>query len=135
MNEAREVFGRLLACFTEGRWQDLADLYADDVVVEWPMAHPPHPTTMTGRDGLVARTEVASRRPFELSAHNVVVHETADPEVVIAEWDYRTRVTTTGHTFTSANIQVVRVRDGKIVATRDYHDFQALAQIPAPSEP
>ncbi|MFG2003276.1 nuclear transport factor 2 family protein [Spirillospora sp. NPDC048911] len=128
--DAREVFGRLLACFTEGRWHELADLYADDVVVEWPMAHPPHPKKMIGSEGVRARVEVASRRPFELTAHNVVVHETADPEVIIAEWDYETRITTTGHTFMSANVQVVRVRDGKIVSTRDYHDFQALAQIP-----
>jgi ketosteroid isomerase-like protein len=47
--------------------------------------------------------------------------------VVIAEFDYHGRVTTTGHTFRVANIQVLRVRDGRIVSSRDYHDHLALA--------
>jgi hypothetical protein len=32
-------------------------------------------------------------------AHNVVVRETGDPEVVVGEYDYDGRVTTTGRTF------------------------------------
>ena len=50
------------------------------------------------------------------------MHETVDPEVVIAEFDYTAR----GVTF--ANIQVLRVRDGLIVETRDYHDPAAIRE-------
>lgn len=46
---------------------------------------------------------------------------------MIGEFDYDGRVTTTGHTFRVANIQVLRVRDGRIVSSRDYHDHLALA--------
>jgi ketosteroid isomerase-like protein len=35
--------------------------------------------------------------------------------------------TTTGRSFSVANIQVLTVRDGKIVRSRDYHNHQALA--------
>lgn len=56
-----------------------------------------------------------------------MLHETRDPEVVIAEYDYDGRVTTTGRSFQVPNIQVSRVRDGQIVASRDYHNHPVLA--------
>jgi uncharacterized protein len=62
-----------------------------------------------------------------LEASNVVVHDTADPEVVIAKLDYDGRVATTGHTFRVANVQVLRVLDGRIVSSRDHHDHLSLA--------
>jgi ketosteroid isomerase-like protein len=36
-------------------------------------------------------------------------------------------VTTTGETFTAANICVQRVREGRIVSSRDFHDHVTLA--------
>jgi uncharacterized protein len=56
-----------------------------------------------------------------------VVQQTDDPEVIIAELDYEGRVATTGRPLRVANIQVLRVRGGKIVATRDYHDHLGIA--------
>jgi hypothetical protein len=47
-----------------------------------------------------------ARLPLELKAHHVILHETRDPEVVIAEYDYDELVTTTGRSFQVANIQV-----------------------------
>jgi len=58
---------------------------------------------------------------FRMRVSDVVVHETTDPEVVVAE--YRTR----GPGFTAANVQVVRVRDGLITHSRDYHDHLRMA--------
>jgi ketosteroid isomerase-like protein len=60
------------------------------------------------------------------------VHETADPEVIVAEYDYEGRVTATGRTFRLANVQVLRVRDGLITGSRDYHDHPGLARAMAP---
>ena len=59
----------------------------------------------------------------------MVVHETADPGVVVAEWDYEGVVTTTGRSFQVSNIQVSTIRDGKIVASRDYHNHVVLAGV------
>jgi ketosteroid isomerase-like protein len=56
-----------------------------------------------------------------------VVHDTADPEVIVGEFDYHGQVSTTGRTFQVPNIQVLRIRDGQIVSSRDYHDHLALA--------
>jgi ketosteroid isomerase-like protein len=120
-----EVFGRLITGISEGRWHELADLYAEDVVVEMPMD--PHRTRTDGREAVRQRFAAAADGWFELRAHDVIVHATTDPEVVIAEFEYDGLNRTTGKKFTVANVQVLRVRGGRIVASRDYHDHRGFA--------
>jgi ketosteroid isomerase-like protein len=125
---AREVFDRLITGISESRWQDLADLYAEDAVVDQPFMAP-EPARIHGREQVRAHFLAAVGGPLELRARNVVVHETGDPEVVVAEFDYDVRNTATRRESTVANVQVLRVRDGLIVATRDYHDHLRLAAL------
>ena len=120
-----EVFSRLIAGISEGRWHELADLYAEDVVVEMPMD--PHRTRIDGREAVRRHFAAAADGWFELRAHDVIVHATTDPEVVIAEFEYDGLNRTTGKKFTVANVQVLRVRGGRIVASRDYHDHRGFA--------
>lgn len=123
----QDVFTALLTGITERRFENLFRLYAEDCVVEVPFATP-GPQRMEGQQALREHfAGTAAQRPVEMTADNVVVHRTADPEVIVAEWDYHIRVTTTGRTLTAANIQVMRVRDGKIVSSRDYHNHAAIA--------
>ncbi|MFD0534481.1 nuclear transport factor 2 family protein [Actinomadura luteofluorescens] len=58
----------------------------------------------------------------------MLVHDTGDPEVIVAEFGYDGRVTASGRAFRVANIQVLRVRDGLIAETRDYHDHPGFAR-------
>lgn len=122
----REVFQAFIGTISTGRWAELADFYAEDAVVEIPF-NIPGPERIEGREQLRARFGSAAERPIEIRAENVVVYDTADPEVVIAEFDYRGRMASTGRSFVVANIQMMRIRDGLIVATRDFHHHLALA--------
>jgi ketosteroid isomerase-like protein len=124
----RSLFERLISGITERRWDELAPLYAHDAVVEMPFAPPPMPKQLVGREAINAHFRHGAEIPVELTPRNTVVHETADPEVVVAEFEYLCRATETDRTFTVANIQVLRVRDGLIQATRDYHDHFGLSQ-------
>jgi len=65
--------------------------------------------------------------PLDLEVSNVTIHQTSDPEVVVGEFDYTGRVTTSRRTFRVANIIVMRVRDGEILSSRDYHNHAAIA--------
>jgi ketosteroid isomerase-like protein len=121
-----EVVDRLLAGIGEARWDDLADLYAEDAVVDQPLMAPER-VRINGREEVRAHFSSASHTPLEVRPHNVVVHVTTDPEVIIAEFDYDVRNTETGRESTVANVQVLRVRGGLIIATRDYHDHLRLA--------
>jgi len=122
----REVFTRLIDGISARRWPELADLYAEDAVVDMPFAIP-QPRRLHGRETVRTHFAAAARGPLRFEVHNVVVHETADPEVIIAEFDYHGRVAPTGRKFTAANVQVLRVREGRIVASRDYHNHAAIA--------
>src|SRR5262245_55942899 len=124
-----EVFHAFITRIGEGRWDELADMYAEDVVIDIPL-DAPHRTRLDGRETVRQRFADSTGRPFRLQPTNIVVHTTADPEVVIAEFDYEITHVPTGRQSTVANIQLMRVRDGLIVQTRDYHDhlrFAALA--------
>jgi ketosteroid isomerase-like protein len=116
-----EVFHRLLAGITARRWADLPDLYAEDTVVHQPFAS----TVLRGRQQL--REHFRAAPDLTLAAEDVTVHQTTDPEVVVGEYAYHGRVDATGATFTVRNVIVMRVRDGQILESRDYHDHLALA--------
>lgn len=123
MGTPTEVFHQLLNGITEGRFAELADLYAEDAVVDQPFALP-EPTRLVGRETLRAHFDSPAARGIKLAATNVVLLRTEDPEVVVAEWDY---VVNDGPTM--ANVQIMRVREGLIVETRDYHNHAALASL------
>ena len=124
----RAVFERLITGITNGRWSELADLYAEDAVVDTPLMAP-EPRQLVGREAVRAQFAAAAAGAYELRARNIRVHETTDPEVVIAEFDYDITFTPTGARLTAANVQLLRVREGRIVATRDYHDHLRLAAV------
>jgi ketosteroid isomerase-like protein len=123
------VFERFLAGIGAGRWEELADLYAEDAFADQPLAAP-RPVRIAGRETIRAHFAAAATSPFRIRPHNLVVHTTGDPEVVIAEFDYEVTHTPTGRVSTMANMQLMRVRDGQIIETHDFHDhlrFAALA--------
>jgi len=120
----RDVAQALIRGITQERWTELPGLYAEDTVVELPFS--PSARVMRGRKEIAEHFAGAPARPLRLSAKNIVVHETTDPEVVVVEYDYDGEVTTNGRTFTSPNVIVMRVRDGRIVSSRDYHDHRGI---------
>ncbi|MCO6010656.1 nuclear transport factor 2 family protein [Actinoallomurus purpureus] len=124
----RAVFERLNRGIAEGRWNDLADLYAEDAVVRQPFAPPASgaPQILEGRETIRARFAGAARMGLRFGVRNVIVHETTDPEVIVAEFDYD--IPAGDDVLTAANVQVLRVRDGLIIETRDYHDHLTIAR-------
>ncbi|WP_037606120.1 nuclear transport factor 2 family protein [Streptacidiphilus rugosus] len=122
----REVFTKLLEGIAAGRYTELAALYAEDALAET-VFEPIGPRRTEGRAALQERfAQVAAHSPVDLTPVNVVIRETDDPEVIVAEWDYLVHHRPTGQTFETANVQILRVRDGRIVHSRDYHDHLAL---------
>jgi ketosteroid isomerase-like protein len=121
----REVFERLIDGTTNRRWDELPELYAEDAVVVHPFATPDEP--LIGREALRRHFAAGATMDLEMASRNIVVHETTDPEVIIAEFEYVGRVTTTGREFTVPNIFVIRVRDGLIIESRDYADHLTFA--------
>jgi ketosteroid isomerase-like protein len=125
----RQVFERIQHISLH-RDTPVADLYAVDGVHEWPFPFPGAPRRLSGQDeirGFFSRVAGSTRFEFR-EFRDVVVHETTDPEVIIAEYDIRGQVTDTGRPFVFSYILVLRVRDGRIVSLRDYLNPAAMSE-------
>jgi ketosteroid isomerase-like protein len=122
---AREVFDRFLAASVENRWDDLADLYAEDVVIEMPFTPAGVPRRTTGREELRRRFRAAGEVRRLVKAENVVVHETSDPAVLVAEFDLHGEMA--GEAFASTYVMVLTIAGGRITHSRDYADTAAAA--------
>ncbi|MGW4490217.1 nuclear transport factor 2 family protein [Amycolatopsis sp. NPDC004368] len=128
MTTPRDVFVRLAEGITEGRFGELSPLYAEDTVVEHPTAVP-RPGRLAGRAAVHERFMGGLAGTLRLTQTDLVVHETTDPEVIVAEYRYTVESTRTGKSVETDNIQVLRVRDGLIVHSRDYHDYLLMAAV------
>ncbi|MEZ0114751.1 ketosteroid isomerase-like protein [Catenulispora sp. EB89] len=122
---SRLVSDDLDAAQREEQLDRLAALYGEATDVRHPFAplgdHP-----RSSRAG-IREHFAAARVPVEsMTAVDVHVHETADPEVVITEFRYVG--TTAGRPFSFPCIFVTRVRDGVIVEARDYTDHVGAAR-------
>jgi hypothetical protein len=110
----------------------VVDCYAPGGVIEMPFAPPPLPKRMVGRDAIRAMLapRYLQRRAMGLKLgdyQNLVVHETHDPAVIVAEFDVESQVSATKSQHL-AFAQVYRVVDGLIELQRDYFDSYAMVE-------
>ncbi len=128
----REVFDqqhqRVLARDMNGQ----ADLFAADGVWEFPFAPAGMPKRLSGRDAIrawsVAAVEAPVRAGRVLTSYDVrALHETADPEVIVVEFDLCGEAA--GTPLRLPYIQVFRIRDGEIASLRDYFSAETVAAL------
>jgi ketosteroid isomerase-like protein len=131
MDTPREVAEKLVTGISAGHFDEVSKLYAEDCVIEVPYAFGAAPGRIEGGNSVREHFGRAGQVPFVLRARDLVVHETTDPELVVSEWDYEVTAKATGRTATVANVQLLRVRDGLIVHSKDFHDHRALAELAA----
>ena len=132
---AQEIFGRYLHAGALSRDADaLAELFAEDGVFEAPLVPAGHafPNRLGGREAIRAGMAAYYRRTggtpdgaVDVAKSGFVLHDTADPDVFIAEID--TAFDVAGEAVTMALVQIFRVRDGKIARLRDYFAPETVA--------
>jgi hypothetical protein len=133
----RELFERWQRLVLGNDASTLGALSHPDVIVETPFAPPGHPRRIEGRDQFLAfarpRRDALPARFEEF--RNVVIHDTADPDVIVAEYELAGTVTTTGTRASAPFIVVLTARDGQITRWREYQDTLGMAvslgQLPA----
>jgi len=124
----REVFLALVNGIAAGDPDGLPELYAEQIDVVHPfdpLRGAPYRSREEIRKGM-ERLRVAGPRPRR-RVGNVTIHETTDPEVIVAEFEYQ-GASDAGEPYALPAIFVMRVRDGQIVSSRDYHDHLASAR-------
>ncbi len=133
----RELFERMRRHWLGDAAVAEEHFFAEDVVIEMPFATPGGPRRIEGRENFLAFA--APRRAalpvrFE-DIRYLAVHETADPEVIIVEYEMEGTVTTTGRRAAAPFIGILRARDGRVTHWREYQNAMAIAEAlgqPAP---
>jgi uncharacterized protein len=133
----REVFARMREQWLGNAVNPMGRLLAEDAVIETPFAPPGRPRRFEGREEFLAFAE-AGRAALPVrfeECREIAVHDTADPEVIVVEYELAGTVTTTGRRAAAPVIGVLRVRDGQVAGWREYQDALAIAhalgQLPA----
>ena len=122
----KEVFERYLHAGAISRDPEaIAALFTEDGVYESPLAPGGHPLRhLAGRDEIRAGTSLYHQRAADLGTmiperSGYVLHDTADPDVFIAEIDVAFDQAG-GPRTTMSLVQIFRLRDGRIARLRDY---------------
>ncbi|MEV0401695.1 nuclear transport factor 2 family protein [Actinoallomurus sp. NPDC050550] len=122
------VYDRIRRAVLDGSPDDYADLYAADAVLKFPFTAPGFPRSLHGREEIRAHLRAAFGRAVRIEEfRDVVVHETTDPDVIVAEHAIVGAATASGLPCSIANLLVLTIRDGHIVHQRDYLDVLGAA--------
>ena len=125
------VLARRRQLILNGDADGFAGLFAPDAVIELPFGGPPGmPARLEGREAIRENARRVLASPLRLEDLEVSeLYQAEDPEVVITEMRAKGTVTTTGRSFTTTSVQIIRIRDGHIVHSRDFADPRVLEDV------
>ncbi len=131
----RETIERFLKAVVSPAPEDMADCYADQVVIEMPFASGLVPARLeTTREEIRQRFAAGAAARRYTGLRDVGVYETADPDVVVLEYTLDGTRVGDGEPFTMTFVMVLTFRDGLIAHSRDYADpiagARALGRLP-----
>jgi ketosteroid isomerase-like protein len=108
-----------------------AALFAPDAVIESSFAGPPGtPLRLAGQEAIREYSRRVMDSSLRLEDFEVAkLYQTEDPEVVITEMRATGTVTATGRSFTTTSVQIIRIRGGRIVHSRDFADPRILEDV------
>lgn len=96
------------------------DLFADDVVFEFPYAQEPNPTRLDGKTALQQYLEKLGEVLEITSFTTPVIHLAADAPVFFAQFEANGNNRATGRSYKQSYISVIEVQEGRIVRYQDY---------------
>lgn len=124
---ARAVFDRFVQATLANSVPDMVALYSPDAAVDRPFAPPTMPNREVGTTALRERLLEGRLTRRQTSVDDMVVHETPDPDLIIAELQLHGEVIASGERYSRRLVLVIRTKDDLIVSTRFYWDAAAVA--------
>jgi uncharacterized protein len=126
-----DVLARRSRLILSGDADGFAALFAPDAVIESSFAGPPGtPLRLAGQEAIREYSRRVMASPLRLEDFEVAkLYQTEDPEVVITEMRATGTVTTTGRSFATTSVQIIRIRDGRIMHSRDFADPRILEDV------
>jgi ketosteroid isomerase-like protein len=126
---ARELFGAFKACAKAKDGAGFGDLFAEDATMEFPFVPGGAPLRFQGREQIRARAATRwSASPLTVESFHPLGLIEPSPDVVIAEYEVRGKVTATGEPFAVGAVIILEAQKGLIVSMREYLDPVALGK-------
>ena len=128
-----DVLARRRRLMLNGDADGLADLFTPDAVIEFCFHGPPGtPVRVEGREAIREYSRRVMASPLSLEEYEVTeLYQAQDLEVVVVEMRARATIATTGQSLTAMSIQILRIRDGRIVLFRDFADPRGFEELSA----
>ncbi|MFD7921836.1 nuclear transport factor 2 family protein [Streptomyces sp. NPDC059740] len=104
------------------------DLWAEDGIMEFPFAPDGWPRRLEGKEAVAAYMRPYPDHIDLRDFPDLRIHQTTDPETVVAEMRGVGRLVQTGSAFDMTYIAVVTVKDGRISSYRDYWNPLAVQE-------
>lgn len=104
----------------EGRWDDWANLWAEDGLLEFPFAPEGRPSSYRGRKAILAYMKGAAGNFTIDEALSTRIHPMLDPEVLCVELAVKGKMTGTGAPYNQKYVVFFLVKDGKLQNYREY---------------
>lgn len=126
----REVFQRIQQQWLGQPGALAGDDLTEDVVVEFPFAAPGRPQRFEGRQQFLdfANPQRAVLPVRFDACETRAIHETADGNTLVVEYELTGTSTKTNQQTTAAFVAVLTFREGRIAHWREYQNTLALAQ-------
>jgi uncharacterized protein len=119
--ELRQMVERFYAALSSLKPDDWIALWHEEGIFDQPFPpEPSYPARLAGVHAIYNHVRSIDRVFQELTFHDIVVHTTADPEVVIATLRSEGGVVATGKRYANEYVAFFRIRDGKVVEYREY---------------
>ena len=121
----RAVFVSVLETISAGDFDRLTEFMTDDLVFDLPYGPDFIPKPIEGLEPW-NQMQLMTFQLFDSFRQELLeVHECLDPDQLIAEYRSDAVVKRNGNAYRNRYIGVVRFRDGKICAWREFHDPRA----------
>jgi ketosteroid isomerase-like protein len=120
-----ERFRDVVATISRGEYEQLRPCITDDFVFELPYGPASMPRRFDGAEPWIqmSLTTFGMFRSFRLELDEV--HDCLDPDELIAEYHSAAVVAHNGNDYRNRYIGVLRFRDGRICAWREFHNPDA----------
>lgn len=119
------LFREVVATISSGEYEQLRSCITDDLVFELPYGPESMPKRFDGADTWIQMSVAtfAMFRSFRLELDEV--HDCLDPDELVAEYHSDAEVAHNGNAYRNRYIGVLRFRDGKISAWKEFHNPDA----------
>ena len=119
-NAVLHIVEMFLPLFSQQRWDEWIDLWADDGMLEFPFAPSGRRNSYVGKTEILAyMMPLAGKMKIEeVSYHNV--YSMLDPKIVCMELGIKARIVKTGAPYNQRYISIFEMKDGKVWRYREY---------------